>query len=276
VLTGILLAAGFGWLGICGMLWAAQDGMLFRADPRSLSVAPGGRVRIEELATEDGLALRFLVADPRPGRPVVLMFQGNGGNAADRVALLTPLAARGDGVVIAGYRGYGGNPGAPGEDGLAADARAHLAWVRARFPGAPVVLWGESLGSGVAVRLAAEQGGVAALVLDSPFTSVADRAAELYPWVPVRLLLRHRFPVRKLMPAITVPVLVVHGEEDRIVPPDHGRAVLDAAPQGRGIFLPGVGHPALPDPRAAEAYRAVMALVEAAAVPAVGSVPTRR
>jgi fermentation-respiration switch protein FrsA (DUF1100 family) len=140
-----------------------------------------------------------------------------------------------------------------------------MAWTRARWPGHPLVLWGESLGSAVATRLAAEQGGIAGLILDSPLTSVADRAAELYPILPVRTLLRHDFPVLELIGRVDAPVLVIHGEADRVIPPDHGRRVLAAARQGEGLFLRDVGHPAIYDPNAGPAWHAVLRVLDRAA-----------
>jgi fermentation-respiration switch protein FrsA (DUF1100 family) len=192
------------------------------------------------------------------------MFHGNAGNASDRMPFLAPLVAVGHGVVVAGYRGYGGNPGAPSERGFTLDARAHLDWVAMRWPGAPVVPMGESIGTGVAARMAAERP-VAGLILDSPFSSVADLAAAQFPWLPARRLLRHPFDTLSRMAAIRVPVLVLHGERDGIIPPAHGRRVLAAAVDGRGLFLPEAGHPALYTDASGRALEAVAAFLDEAA-----------
>ena len=249
MLTAALVALGL-WLAVAGGMWAAQDRLIFLPDPRVVAAAPRP-FALERVRTADGLDLAFLLAPPAaPGRPVALYFHGNGGNALDRAAALAPVAAAGFGVAIAGYRGYGGNPGAASEAGLALDARAHLAALRARFPGAPLVLWGESLGTAVATRLAREDGdGVAGLVLDSPFTSVADLAAGAYPWLPVRLLLRHPFDSAAALAALRLPVLVLHAEADGIVPVAHGRRMLALArasgAPAEAVFVPGDAHPAL-------------------------------
>lgn len=245
MLTALLVLLG-GWLAVAGGLWALQERLIFLPDARVLEApAPFG---LDSVRTADGLELRFLLSPPAAGRPLILYFQGNGGNAADRAAVLRPLVAAGHGVAIAGYRGYGGNPGSPSETGLHLDAEAHLAALRARFPGAPVVLWGESLGAALATRLARERG-AAALVLDSPFTSAADLAAEIYPWLPARLLLRHAFESERHLEGLRMPLLILHAEDDRVVPVAHGRRMAEAARAAgvpvEAVFLPGSAHPAV-------------------------------
>ena len=259
ILAALPLLAG-------GTLWALQERMIFVSDARRIE-APAGW-RLERLTAEDGMELAFLAAAGRPGAPVVLYFHGNGGNAQDRAAALTALVRRGFSVVIAGYRGYGGNAGSPGEDGFAADAEAHLAWTQARFPTAPLVLWGESLGTGVATRLAEGRAGVAALVLESPYTSIADMAAQIYPWLPTGPLLRHRFESLTRLPHIEAPVLVVATEQDPVVPVAQARRMLAAARDGTGVFLPGAAHPAVLNDVTGTGIRRVLEFLAARVPPA--------
>jgi fermentation-respiration switch protein FrsA (DUF1100 family) len=120
-------------------------------------------------------------------------------------------------LVALSYRGYGGSSGAPTEAGLAADALAAYAFTTARYPAEHIVLWGESLGSGVAVALAAEMP-VGWLILQSPFTSAADVGAQRYWFVPVRLLMKDQFHSDLRIGKVTAPVLVLHGERDDVVP----------------------------------------------------------
>jgi uncharacterized protein len=183
------------------------------------------------LHTEDGLDLTAWQA-PATGPATgitVLVFPGNAGSRAARVPLARALSAAGFDVVLLDYRGYGGNPGSPTEEGLAADARAAHRYLLAErgVPPARLVLFGESLGAAVATRLALERP-VAGLVLRSPFTSLADVGAQHYPFLPVRALLRDRFPIRQTIGTVTVPVAVVAGDADEIVPAEQSQAVAAA------------------------------------------------
>jgi len=258
MLTAIAVLAGIP-LALVGALWAGQERMIFLPDARAIA-APPGWVR-ETLRTEDGLELAFLVAEAPPGAPVLLHFHGNGGNAEDRTGLGSLLRRAGYGVVLAGYRGYGGNPGRPGEEAFARDAEAYLAWTRARFAGSAVAVWGESLGSGVAARLAENRPGIAALVLESPFTSVADMARGIYPFLPTDWLLRHRFESLSRLPGIAAPVLVVASEGDRVTPAEQARRMAAGARNGRLAMLPGEAHPAVLNDASGEGVRAVLAFL---------------
>ena len=146
-------------------------------------------------------------------------------------------------MLLAGYRGYGGNPGAPREAGLAADARSAVSWLSEQgvSPGC-TVLYGESLGSGVAVRLASETP-VAAVLLESPFSSIADVGQAHYPIFPLKLLLRDRFDSLSRIADIGAPLLVMHGEADRTVPIRFGRRLFDAAVEPKQAWwVPEGGH----------------------------------
>ncbi len=194
--------------------------------------------------TDDGLDLTAWFAPPTgpPTGVTVLVLPGNAGSRVLRAPLARALAGAGFAVLLLDYRGYGGNPGFPTEDGLAADARAahrFLVEERGVDPGR-LVLFGESLGGAVATRLAVERP-VAALVLRSPFTSLADIAAVHYPVLPARALLRDRFPVRDTIASVPVPVVVVLGPEDTIVPAAQSRAVADAA-GAPVVEVPDAGH----------------------------------
>jgi hypothetical protein len=174
----------------------------------------------------------------------VLVFHGNGGDRSSRLPLAQALAAEGHAVLLTDYRGYAGNPGRPSEKGLQADARAARNWLveEGGFAAERLVYFGESLGAGVAVALAAEQS-PAALVLRSPFTSLHDVAAHHYPFLPVRLLMRDRYPALETIGDIVSPVLVIAGDADRIVPTEQSRRLFEAAPgPKRLLVLPGADH----------------------------------
>ena len=253
ILLGLIVAVP---VLVGGGIWASQDRLIFRPDARAIA-APPDWLR-ETVRGADGVDLALLVAPGVPGLPILLHFHGNGGNAQDRSDLGLLLNNSGYGVVLVEYRGYGGNPGRPSEAAFAADAAALLAWTRSRFPGAPVVLWGESLGTAVVTRLAEGRRDIAAVVLESPFTSVTDIAADAYPWLPTRLLLRHRFENLARMPQITAPVLVVASEGDRLTPASQAARVAAAAPHARLVLLPGGRHPAVLNDDSGQGLRAVL------------------
>ena len=224
---------------VVALAWVLQRQLIYLPAGRP-AVAPeqvleGGSA--VGLHTEDGLDLTAWHA-PATGPATgvtVLVLPGNAGSRIARVPLARALTAKGFDVLLLDYRGYGGNPGSPTEGGLAADARAahrHLVAERGVSP-VRLVLFGESLGAAVATRLALERP-VAGLVLRSPFTSLADVGAEHYPLLPVRALIRDRFPIRETIGAVTVPVVVVAGGADEIVPAAQSRAVAAA---GRGTYV---------------------------------------
>ena len=188
VLALVLLAVVL-WLCAVATIWGRQEKLIFRPDARPLGEVPADlaavRFRQARLRTRDGLELAFWAAAPLPGMPTLLLFHGTAGNAADRAPPLAPFAAAGYGVVLAEYRGYADNPGLPSEAGFLRDARAYLGWVAATWQDPSPILCGESIGSGVAVRMAMEHP-VRAVVLDAPYTSVADLAAAMYRWLPAR------------------------------------------------------------------------------------------
>ncbi|QAY62352.1 alpha/beta hydrolase [Xylanimonas allomyrinae] len=192
------------------------------------------------LTTHDGLALRAWFVPPSPGSPArdqaVLFAHGNGGALSGRARLGAELADRGFAVLMLGYRGYSGNPGTPSEDGLVLDALAGQNELAARgFPPERTIYLGESIGTGVVSGLAA-QVPPAGLVLRSPFTSFEDVARSLVP-LPrplVRFIIdRNIYPVAEQVAASDVPVTVIHGSADEVVPPGQSDAVAAAA---RNLF----------------------------------------
>jgi uncharacterized protein len=188
------------------------------------------------LHTDDGLELGawFIPAErarPTGRRPMaVLVAPGNGGNRAGRAGLADELRRRGLDVLLMDYRGYGGNPGSPSEQGLASDAMAAAGALEdLGYPADRTIYFGESLGTGVVASLQARRP-PAGVVLRSPFTELADVGARHYPWLPVRRLLRDRFPVADLIAGSDVPVTVIYGDRDQVVPSDLSARVADVAP----------------------------------------------
>jgi alpha-beta hydrolase superfamily lysophospholipase len=198
--------------------------------PRAEAVVAGARE--VTLRTVDGLVLgAWLVEAGEPERGVtVLVANGNAGNRSLRAPLARALASAGLAVLLFDYRGYGGNPGRPSEQGLACDVRAAHRFLIAEAGVAPARLlyYGESLGSAVVSELATEHP-PAGLVLRSPFVDLASVGRVHYPFVPVRTLLRYRYPLADYLASVKVPTTVVYGSRDSIVPPEQSRAVAAAA-----------------------------------------------
>ena len=194
------------------------------------------------LAASDGERVIIWHVPPRGEKPVVLYFHGNGGSLAWRVERLRALTADGAGLVALSYRGYGGSSGRPTETGMIADAFAAYDFAAARYPAGRIALWGESIGSGDAVALAAEKP-VGRIVLESPFTSVADIAARIYWFLPVRWLIKDPFRSDLRIGKVTAPVLVLHVDRDSDVPIALAEQLyaLIEAPK-RFVRFPGAGH----------------------------------
>jgi fermentation-respiration switch protein FrsA (DUF1100 family) len=179
---------------------------------------------------------------PRDGNPVVLYFHGNGGSLSLRTDRFRRIAAAGVGLVALSYRGYGGSTGSPSEEGLINDARAAYAFAASRYPASRIALWGESLGTGVAVALATEKQ-VSRMVLDAPYTSTLDVASASYPFLPVRYLMKDQFRSDQRIGQVKVPVLILHGEADRIIPISYGERLYAMIPgEKRMVRFPGGTH----------------------------------
>ena len=229
-------------------MWALQRRLVFFPDAAS----PGSATQVDPSArdvtmrTEDGLDLEAWHAPARPEADrgwAVLLLPGNGGNREGRAGLARLLSRAGLTVLLVDYRGYGGNPGSPSEEGLARDADAAVSLLEDEgFAAERTVYLGESLGTGVAAALSTRHP-PAGLVLRSPFTELADVGAHHYPWLPVRLLLRDRFPVLDHVRRSDVPVVVIHGTADDIVPSSLSAQVAAGARRlVQEKVLSGVGH----------------------------------
>jgi len=245
---------------LLALMYVAQRRLQYFPERRRTAPRMIGLPQAEEtvLDTADGERVIVWHVPPRGGRPIFLYFHGNGGALRWREERFRALIADGSGLVALSYRGYGGSSGRPTETGLIEDARAAYAFAVARYEAERIVLWGESLGSAVAVALAAEKP-VGCVVLEAPFTSATDVGAHHYWFVPVRPLIKDRFRSDLRVGKVTAPVLVVHGEDDFIVPIIFGARLygLIRAPK-RFVRVPGAGHNDL-GARAVAAARAFIA-----------------
>lgn len=224
-----------------------ERALIYFPEPGPVSPAsrylPGGRDVV--LTTEDGLELGAWLFPPIGGdrRAAVLFAPGNGGHREGRITLFSALAERGFTVLAMDYRGYGGNPGTPSEEGLAADARAAAASLRAEgFGPERTIYLGESLGTGVVSRLASSHP-PAGIALRSPFPSLADVAKTHYGWLPIDALLHDRFDALPHLRRCGVPVTVIRGTIDAIVPNELSARVAAGVPTlHEDLELPGVDH----------------------------------
>lgn len=196
-----------------------------------------------EIETGDGVTLLAWHAPAKDGMPTLLYFHGNGANAANRSPRIAMMQEDGFGVFYLNNRGYGGSGGSPSEANNVADARAAYDHLRELgVPADKIVAYGESLGSGQAVRVAGTRP-VAALVLDAPLTSTIDVARPVYFWLPLRFLIADQYDVERAIADVTAPVLILHGERDAVIPVEMGKRVYDAANEPKEVAVfPRGGH----------------------------------
>ncbi|MEJ2021751.1 MAG: alpha/beta hydrolase [Maritimibacter sp.] len=230
-------------LGLAALIasGAAERAALYPFDPRRTD--PPAGISASTLTTEDGETLVVWSAKPAPGQPVVLYFHGNAGNLGNRIGRFKAFRARGFGLVAAGYRGSSGSTGSPTEEVLSRDALALAEAVPGLVGKAPVVYYGESLGSAVAIALAVKRP-PAALVLEAPFSSLATMSEALFGSPSLARLVKSRWPSAARIAKVEAPLLVLHGSNDQLVPPEQGRAVYAAAGSDDKRFysVPGAGH----------------------------------
>lgn len=270
-----LLLVTVPYLGALIMLATFQRSLIYhpfaeKSLPADQAGFGTGRTHDVTVRTEDHLELRGwlvlakggaagsdeqITAEFAKGRPVVLYFGGNAANRLYRTLEVQALTEAGADVLIFDYRGYGDSPGEPSEEGLARDARAvwRFATETNKIEARRIVLYGESLGGGVAVRLASElslnKTPPAGVILRSTFNSLIDAAASHFPFIPVRWLLIDRFPSDQRIGDVTCPMLQFHGQRDTIVPFRLGQKLFAAAPEKsaagipkRFVALPKSGH----------------------------------
>jgi fermentation-respiration switch protein FrsA (DUF1100 family) len=228
-----------------GGLAVFQRRFLYFPDRRLTHPSEAGGSGIEELRfmTDDGETLVAWHLPPGDGHPLILYFHGNGGALVDRVPRFRMFAASGYGLLAVSYRGYGGSSGSPTQTGLMQDGEAAYREARARgYERDHIVLMGEPLGTGVATALAATHD-AAALVLDSPFSSAVDIAAMHYRMPPVRWLMFDRFRSDLAIRDVHIPVLIVHGDEDRVIPINLAKRLFKRANEPKAfISVVGGGH----------------------------------
>jgi fermentation-respiration switch protein FrsA (DUF1100 family) len=233
ILKWLLPLVGLGYLCALAVLFAMQRSLVFPipvTERTAPVVADFPEAEEQVLPTADGESVIVWHVPPKPGHAVVLYFPGNGDYLAGLVGRFRNIVGDGTGLIALSYRGYAGSSGHPSEYGLLRDAEAAYAFATARYKTDRIVAWGFSLGSGVAVALAAGHP-LGKLILEAPYTSIADVAASLprFRWAPVRWLLRDPIHSDQRIAAVTAPLLVMHGGRDAVVPIGFGERLFGLA-----------------------------------------------
>lgn len=245
----LILKLGLVALALYGIVvigaYYVQRWLMYVPDSRRVDPASAGLVGVEEriLKTPDGHALVAWYGRAQPGEPTILYFHGNGGALALRAERMRKYLERGRGMLMMAYRGYGGSTGKPSERANVADAKlAYESLMAGGVAPEDIIVYGESLGSGVAVQVAAEKR-VGGLILDAPYTSTVDVGRLVYPYLPVNSLMTDRYETIRHIAKVEAPLLIIHGEMDEVIPVTMGHAVLAAAPGRKEIAtFPLAGH----------------------------------
>jgi fermentation-respiration switch protein FrsA (DUF1100 family) len=218
ILRWVLIIGVCGYALVVAVLYFAQRSMLYHPTALRTPPAEAGMPEAQEVEfdTSDGEKLVAWHVPPRDDKPVVIYFHGNGEIIQWRIGHHRALIRDGAGLIAVNFRGYGGSTGTPTEEGLHRDAAAAYAFAVAHYPAQRIVLYGVSLGTGVAVKLASERP-VGKLILESPYTSTADVAAGLFPYVPVRWLMKDQLHSDQWIGKVHVPLLIMHGARDDVI-----------------------------------------------------------
>jgi len=235
--------AAYAAIGLAAYL--GQRKLMYFPDRARVQPAEVGLAGVAErtIETPDGARVIAWYGKARQGAPTLLYFHGNGGSLSIRAERIRRFMGEGWGVYMMTYRGYGGSTGSPTEANNVADARlAYQALVAERVAPASIIPYGESLGSFMAVRIAAEQP-VGGLILDAPYTSIVEVARGAYPFLPVRTFLADRYETIDHIGRVKAPLLILHGERDPVVPVAMGRALFRLANEPKRIVtFPNGGH----------------------------------
>lgn len=226
VLLGVVL---IGYALVVGVVFFSQREILYPivvGDPTP--DVSGPPIQVVRIDTPDHERLVGWYLPPRPGRPTLLFFGGQGGGLSLQSGRWRRIADEGVGFLAIGYRGHDGSTGRPSEKGLHTDARAAYDWLSARTKPEDIVIHGFSLGTGVATRLAVDHP-ARALILEAPYTSTADVAGKAWPWLPVRWLMLDQYRSREIIDQVSMPLLIVHGDGDVVIPYAQGETLYNLA-----------------------------------------------
>ncbi|HPD82882.1 MAG: alpha/beta hydrolase [Alphaproteobacteria bacterium] len=235
---------------LVGVLYIFQRSLIYFPPHRIPDVSFYAADGVFEVTADtiDGLTLNGWMRHPEDIKETIIFFHGNASSVDSAIYKIAPYAAQGYGFLLAGYRGYSGNRGKPSEQGLYNDARA---WIKRLknfgISEDKIILYGESLGTGIAVQMATEFPNVRAVILESPYTNLPDVAAKSYPFVPVRLLMKDKFDSLSKIGNMDAPLLILQGMDDKTIPPALGKNLFASAKEPKEIIqLEGYGHNDMP------------------------------
>ena len=240
----VVMSVAIVYVILIATLYLFQRNIVFAPSTQKLTPGEVGLTdtAVVELPNADGEPLYNWHIPPAPGKPTLLYFHGNGGAIHGRASKLRAYQALGFGVFIVGYPGYGGSSGQPTEAALISAALNAYDYLAPQVQAERLVLYGESLGSAVATQVAAQRP-VRALILAAPMYAIEEIAAQQYPFVPARLLIKDKFRSYEHIEHIDAPLLVVHGSEDGLIPIESGQALYERArPPKQFVRLDGAGH----------------------------------
>ncbi len=241
----IIILSLFFYLFLLGYVYFNQRNLLYHPSNNIEDISYYDFEGAQEIiiSTQDGVKLQAWYKNPQDGGLMVVFFHGNAGNIADRIDKLKALAELGDGFIIPSWRGFGKSEGHPTKDGLLNDAEATLKFLKSNgYDLKDIIMIGESLGTGIATKMATNYK-FKGLLLLTPYTSIADRAGEIYPFLPTQLLTKDNFEVLSKIDLINQPLLIIHGDKDDVVPLDHAMKIYNKAKEKKKIIIyPGAGH----------------------------------
>ncbi len=229
------------YIGFIVLLYLLQNTFVYI--PPSLSKVDLSRLNSfvhQEVETADGLKIKGYYKQPLQGRPIILQFHGNGSHPAWEYPKFSRLIEKGYGLFLAEYRGYGGNVGAPNENSLYKDGDAYMRWILANpdIKNSPVILYGSSIGSGVAVDVASKYPQTKALILEVPFNNLSEVASWHYPYIPfINYMMKNKFPNEDKIVSVTAPKLFILAGQDKIVPMQYGKKLALAAADPKEAYV---------------------------------------
>jgi fermentation-respiration switch protein FrsA (DUF1100 family) len=241
-----LIAVSIIYVGIVALMAIFQRKLLYLPDRQIGAPEQYGLSGFVDSFTKtaDGVSIQLWYKPAKNDMPTILYFHGNASHMGNRAGIYSALSGKGFGVLAVSYRGYGKSEGKPSEQGLYADGRAAISFLteNKKILLSNIIIYGESLGTGVSVQMANEYQ-VGALVMQAPYTSISGRAAEIYFFIPVKLVMIDHFDSLSKISKIKTPLLILHGEQDETIPARHGKTLLAAANDPKeAVFFNDVGH----------------------------------